>query len=264
MGNLVPNPQWVDVPYFEANAVLTGGPDCPDNLPIKALLDRTEYLKSSPELSAPTVLTQPPGDNSKKAANTEFVVASQGAHSAAADPHTQYVKKAGDTMTGPLVLKQGLPGIGGLAFSEPVNDTGVFSTSDGVLKLFSNGQAAIEVGSGTDTVFRINGSEVLRLSSRGVPAANDRVQLLNGFVLQFLGLTLPAGVAAGTTQIVPFNWPVAFPNACLTAFGGMTGGIFGYYNNFSVEQWTKNGGVAMRVCGQTTPLGSAAIFGIGY
>ena len=49
MGNLVPNPQWVDVPYFEANAVLTGGPDCPDNLPLKALADRTEFLKGMVE-----------------------------------------------------------------------------------------------------------------------------------------------------------------------------------------------------------------------
>ena len=49
MGNLVPHPQWVDVPYFEANAVLTGGPDCPDNLPLKALADRPECLKGMVE-----------------------------------------------------------------------------------------------------------------------------------------------------------------------------------------------------------------------
>lgn len=49
MGNLVPYSRWDDVPYFEANAVLTGGPDCPDNLPIQALLNRTEYLKGMVE-----------------------------------------------------------------------------------------------------------------------------------------------------------------------------------------------------------------------
>ena len=49
MGNLVPSSRWDDVPYFEANAVLTGGPDCPDNLPIQALLNRTEYLKGMVE-----------------------------------------------------------------------------------------------------------------------------------------------------------------------------------------------------------------------
>ena len=49
MGNLVPSSRWDDVPYFEANAVLTGGPDCPDNLPIQALLNRTEYLRGMVE-----------------------------------------------------------------------------------------------------------------------------------------------------------------------------------------------------------------------
>ena len=49
MGNLVPSSRWDDVPYFEANAVLTGGPDCPDNVPIQALLNRTEYLKGMVE-----------------------------------------------------------------------------------------------------------------------------------------------------------------------------------------------------------------------
>lgn len=49
MGNLVPSSRWDDVPYFEANAALTGGPDCPDNLPIQALLNRTEYLKGMVE-----------------------------------------------------------------------------------------------------------------------------------------------------------------------------------------------------------------------
>ena len=49
MGNLVPSSRWDDVPYFEANAVLTGGPDCPDNLPIQALLNRTEHLKGMVE-----------------------------------------------------------------------------------------------------------------------------------------------------------------------------------------------------------------------
>ena len=49
MGNLVPSSRWDDVPYFEANSILTGGPDCPDNLPIQALLNRTEYLKGMVE-----------------------------------------------------------------------------------------------------------------------------------------------------------------------------------------------------------------------
>lgn len=46
MGNLNETAIWVDgVPYFAADAVLTGGPDCPDNIPIQALTNRTAFLK---------------------------------------------------------------------------------------------------------------------------------------------------------------------------------------------------------------------------
>lgn len=47
MGNLVENNAWPDgVRHFEANAVLTGGPDCPDNLPIQDLADRSRFQRS--------------------------------------------------------------------------------------------------------------------------------------------------------------------------------------------------------------------------
>ena len=47
MGTLNDTPVWRDgVRHFDANAVLTGGPDCPDNLPIQDLADRTAYLKA--------------------------------------------------------------------------------------------------------------------------------------------------------------------------------------------------------------------------
>lgn len=46
MGFLAENASWnAGVPYFEANAVLTGGPDCPDNIPLTALANRTVFLK---------------------------------------------------------------------------------------------------------------------------------------------------------------------------------------------------------------------------
>lgn len=46
MGFLAESASWSDgIPYFEANAVLTGGPDCPDNVPIAALANRTVFLK---------------------------------------------------------------------------------------------------------------------------------------------------------------------------------------------------------------------------
>ena len=55
MGNLLPVNEWVDVPYFETNAVLTGGPDCPDNIPIQALLNRTEWLKNQVDKTMPSL-----------------------------------------------------------------------------------------------------------------------------------------------------------------------------------------------------------------
>lgn len=46
MGNLNENAVWPEgVPYFKEDAVLTGGPDCPDNVPIQALANRTLFLK---------------------------------------------------------------------------------------------------------------------------------------------------------------------------------------------------------------------------
>lgn len=46
MGYLTESQTWAaGVPYFEADAVLTGGPDCPDNIPIQALTNRTAFLK---------------------------------------------------------------------------------------------------------------------------------------------------------------------------------------------------------------------------
>ncbi|ERE07216.1 phage tail protein [Pseudogulbenkiania ferrooxidans] len=46
MGILSESPSWsAGVRHFEANAVLTGGPDCPDNLPLQDLANRTGWLK---------------------------------------------------------------------------------------------------------------------------------------------------------------------------------------------------------------------------
>lgn len=72
---LVENPAWDDVPYFKANALVTGGPDCPDNVPIQALLNRTAYLNNriSGLGSGDELKTPPQFDKSKKAATTEFV-----------------------------------------------------------------------------------------------------------------------------------------------------------------------------------------------
>lgn len=50
MGNLNEVATWpAGIPYFEADAILTGGPDCPDNIPIQALANRTVFLKKQIE-----------------------------------------------------------------------------------------------------------------------------------------------------------------------------------------------------------------------
>ena len=123
MGNLTATNQWVDVPYFEPNAVLTGGPDCPDNVPIQALTDRTEYLKG--------MVNQ---QNQGK------------------------LDKSGGAMTGTLLLKLGAVTPGnvnnaGLSFAGD-GDTGVFSARDGNLQIASNGQVVIELDDMSPTYFR--------------------------------------------------------------------------------------------------------------
>ncbi|WP_199104150.1 hypothetical protein [Aquitalea sp. ASV11] len=55
MGNLIDHPQWQAVPHFEADAVLTGGPDCPDNIPIQALANRTAFLRQQLEQANSTL-----------------------------------------------------------------------------------------------------------------------------------------------------------------------------------------------------------------
>ncbi|WP_051189994.1 hypothetical protein [Laribacter hongkongensis] len=64
-GTLTEQADWRPVRYFEANALLTGGPDCPDNLPLRDLVARDEYLKTALE-----------------------------GHGAAPDPHPQYLTEA--------------------------------------------------------------------------------------------------------------------------------------------------------------------------
>lgn len=73
MGTLIDSPVFpAGVQHFEANAVLTGGPDCPDNLPLQDLANRTAWLKQQVE-SAQSGLA---------------------GHEVAADPHPQYLTTA--------------------------------------------------------------------------------------------------------------------------------------------------------------------------
>ena len=95
MGYLQETPSWDEgVPYFAADAILTGGPDCPDNIPIQALTNRTAYLKGLVEevgagsvrlvgdqriegrkdfADSPLVPNVPAGATGKQAVNAAFV-----------------------------------------------------------------------------------------------------------------------------------------------------------------------------------------------
>ena len=73
MGTLTEQEQWPEgVRYFEENAILTGGPDAPDNLPLQDLADRTAWLK----------------------ARLAELLANTSAHASAADPHPVYLTEA--------------------------------------------------------------------------------------------------------------------------------------------------------------------------
>lgn len=70
MGNLTESQTWAaGVPYFEADAVLTGGPDCPDNIPIQALTNRTAFLKKQIDDAVSGALTMMYANRLKTARN---------------------------------------------------------------------------------------------------------------------------------------------------------------------------------------------------
>ncbi|MGE8357222.1 MAG: hypothetical protein ACN6N0_12610, partial [Microvirgula sp.] len=95
MGYLQETPSWDEgVPYFAADAILTGGPDCPDNIPIQALTNRTAYLLRQMEdieagsvqltgeqtiygnktfAASPLVPNLPAGTTGRQAVNAAFV-----------------------------------------------------------------------------------------------------------------------------------------------------------------------------------------------
>ncbi|WP_157221985.1 gp53-like domain-containing protein [Chromobacterium haemolyticum] len=52
---------WERIPYFAEDAVLTGGPDCPDNVPLQALANRTAFLKQLTEQAARDAQPLSPG-----------------------------------------------------------------------------------------------------------------------------------------------------------------------------------------------------------
>ncbi len=92
MGTLNETPVWeAGVRHFEANAVLTGGPDCPDNLPLSDLANRTAWLRQQVEaaqggLAGHEAAADP---HPQYATDADLV-----AHAAAADPHPVYLTSA--------------------------------------------------------------------------------------------------------------------------------------------------------------------------
>ncbi len=84
VANLQETDTWESAIYqLETVDPVQGGADGIDNLQAKQLANRTTYLK----------------------AFIEAVLAAQSGHEVAADPHAQYVTKAGDTMTGALDIQ---------------------------------------------------------------------------------------------------------------------------------------------------------------
>ena len=195
-------------------------------------------------------------------------------HEAKADPHPQYllpseadsayVKKTGDTMTGPLLLKQGLPGIGGLSFPEISYDTGLFSTGDGILKLMANGYAAVDIDPSADLVFRIAASEVFRAKVRNNPVINDYLLLPNGRIIQWLLVTPTTYDTANALQTTAFNWPIAFPNDVFVAASTIEYGVPTSYAAHSIESKTKNGANLVFVSGSANFTPRINVIAMGW
>lgn len=92
MGTLTENPVWeAGVRHFEANAVLTGGPDCPDNLPLSDLANRTAWLKQQVETAQGGLARHEAAADPHPQYATDADLA---AHAAAVDPHPVYLTSA--------------------------------------------------------------------------------------------------------------------------------------------------------------------------
>jgi hypothetical protein len=230
MGNLVESAVWEDgVPYFEDGAVLTGGPDCPDNIPLQALANRTAWLKQQSEANQsglaghiaaadphPQYLTEAEGNAAIAAAVAALVNSSP----TALDTLKELADALGDdanfaaTVTGQLALKAPLasPAFTGTPTApEPAaNDNSAKVSTTGwiwnnIQSLVSNCISAVATSAGFTYSLTANG--YIKFPT-----------WLAGIVLQWcLSGTVSAG-ASGSA-----NFPIAFPNVCLWAFASPQG-----------------------------------------
>lgn len=92
MGTLAEEAVWEEgVHHFEADAVLTGGPDCPDNLPLQDLTNRTAWLKEQVETAQGGLAAHEADVNPHPQYATDADLAN---HAGAADPHPVYLTSA--------------------------------------------------------------------------------------------------------------------------------------------------------------------------
>ncbi|POD72284.1 hypothetical protein BKM17_21270 [Pseudomonas syringae group genomosp. 3] len=111
----------------------------------------------------------------------------------------------------------------------------------------------------------INGSVALKYSTAfaGVTGPSGRQRLPNGTLMQWITVAIPIGQGNAT----PFNWPVSFDNAVISAAFApdFTVADYGYMTLAIVDR--KKQGATLINNGQSLKIGSVAgttIIGIGY
>ena len=152
-GTLAEKPDWRPVRHFEANALLTGGPDCPDNLPLRDLVARSEYLK----------------------------IVFEG-HTDASDPHPQYA-----TDVDIKLLAAGVDGLQASKFSvsggDLQGDLGLRGTRDRVTAL-GNVAGAVTIDASAGSTFTATATGAATWTFTGRPPAGQcryvELRLVNG------------------------------------------------------------------------------------
>ncbi|KVC88167.1 hypothetical protein WI77_23105 [Burkholderia ubonensis] len=132
--------------------------------------------------------------------------------------------------------------------------------------VLNNGDTARFVSDGGFWVL-VGGSAALRLSLGDFGssiASNGYQKLPSGLIIQW-GSVLVSYTVANQFLYTPVAWPIAFPNACLQAAGGLwAGNVATAFANWSLESRTKTGGTFIYAngVGSTTP--ALSYIAVGY
>lgn len=132
---------------------------------------------------------------------------------------------------------------------------------DGDTGLFAEGGSS---SSSSDLLLRIDGLEVLRLQARSSPSFNDYLKLPNNRILQWCNISAPIYNTANQIQITNFNWPITFPNECLSVAHSLNSGLLSSYVNHDIEEVSKTGAKFKFVSGGTGVSASASVIAIGW